>query len=142
MKHYQLKNNSKSFLESKGFRYCSQLSESEEETIYRKRFPVYKYYEFTLLDGEFTINVDSNDLIVDVIDNGRGRYGPFYHDEFGVHEPLLKIINDKIQRELNYIGAVEKDDSDDRKGLFEMPVPRTSKSRRSKKSKSEVSSKK
>jgi len=127
MSHYRLNNTSKYFLNSKGFRYCCKLSESEKENIYKKRFPVYKYFEFTLLEAEFTLNADSNDLIIDVMDVGGGRYAPYYFDEYGTYEPLLEIINKRIDRELKYIGATKNHDNRCRKRLFEMPISQNNK---------------
>ena len=89
-----------------GFRYDRKLSTSEQAVYYYK-FPVLKYKEYTTLECEISINTSNEYVDINVYDENGNMYFPFYHNEYGNHEPLIKKINKKINSELKRIGIVK-----------------------------------
>ena len=83
-----------------GFRYNKNLS-TEESNIYTYRFPVYKYEKLTVLECELTLFVEDGTVIVNVYDYGTNdKYALFYYCEYGNYDKMLKIINEKVYKEL------------------------------------------
>ena len=109
-KHYKFANISIPFLEAHGFK-------PYETSFYRKFFCVYKYFEFSILYAEITVNIDCNDAIIDIMDSSRARFAPFYCDTCSY---LLDIISTKLNKEINDLGMEEKGRL--RKRIYELPT--------------------
>ena len=88
-----------------GFRKFIKESDKEPNRYYYV-FPVLKYKEYTNL--ECKICVEDQDVQIDLYDNHGNFYPPFYYDEFGNYDNVLKLfINSKIMSEFKKLGIVE-----------------------------------
>lgn len=99
----------KTWLIQNGFRYNKNLS-TEESNVYTYRFPVYKYEKITtVLECELTLFIEDGTIAINVYDYGTNdKYAPFYYCEYGNYDKMLKIINEKISRELKKLGIIYK----------------------------------
>lgn len=89
-----------------GFRYNKAFSTTDSD-IYTYRFPVYKYKKFTVLECELNIFMKDGNVSINVYNYGTNdKYAPFYHLEYGNYNKILKIINEKIDKELKQIGII------------------------------------
>lgn len=104
---YIKKNMTKEWLISNNFHYNRIFSDDETE-VYTYRFPVYKYDCFTVLDCEFKVTLGESTVTIDVYDyNTINRYTPFYYQEYGSYDKMLKEIWEKIDRSTIKLG-IEK----------------------------------
>ena len=106
-------NMTKDWLISNGFRY-NRLFSGEDADVYTYRFSVFKYDCFTVLDfkailGESTITIDVYDT------NTINRYAPFYYQEYGNYDKMLKEIREKINHTITKLG-IEKRINNECKG--------------------------
>ena len=98
---YFMKNLSKEWLITNGFRYSKKLS-NEETNIYTYRFPVFKYERMTVLECELAVALEDDEIKINVYDYGTNdKYAPFYYCEYGNFEKMLIIIWKKIDTVLN-----------------------------------------
>ena len=105
---YIKKNITKEWLLSNGFRYNRLLSDDKIET-YTYRFPVHKYNKFTVLECELRVLLGEDNILINVYDYATNdKYAPFYYCEYGDYDKMLKIINEKISRELKRLGIIYK----------------------------------
>jgi len=69
---------------------------------YTYRFSVYKYVDTITLECELVFTLQNGEVIINVYDkNTRNKYTPFYNVEYGNYDKILKIINNRIEKELN-----------------------------------------
>ena len=108
MKKYKIKNASKKFLESHGFRYNSIFS-NNEETYYSRIFPAYKWLDYVTLFCEIRVLLETREVTIDVYDNPytRARYAPFYYVACGNYDPILEIIYNNINKVLTELNITE-----------------------------------
>lgn len=91
-----------------GFRYKRSMSDAEDD-VYEYSFPVYRYHMSISLECRFLLWQKSNRLKVDVFDyTTHGIYGPWYNDNSGVHEEIIKIINKNILKEMKRLNITVK----------------------------------
>lgn len=89
-----------------GFRYNKDFSTTDLD-IYTYRFPVYKYKNFIVLECEINIFMEDGNISINVYNYGTNdKYAPFYHLEYGNYDKILKIVNEKIDKELKQIGII------------------------------------
>ena len=94
----------KQWLLSNGFCYNRLFSDGETES-YTYRFPVYKHEEFTILECELRVILESQYVYVDVYDyNTINKYAPFYFYEYGQYGLLLRNIWQVIEKEIQRLG--------------------------------------
>jgi len=91
--------NKKSLL-SNGY-YCINDG-YEVDTIYIKKFPLYKYKRYPVLYGEIKINSSSKNIVYEMTDQNGQLYAPFYNpDMHPAHRSflnkLLRILNAEIK---------------------------------------------
>lgn len=109
---YKIKRHDIKFLESNEFHYSSRFS-GEDETVYIKQFPMYKYNDRTRFDGRFLVLVDTGEVRVDVIDNSDGSlYGPWYYENNQLHKPLTDKLRKIIEEEMKKVGITYGKDKD------------------------------
>jgi hypothetical protein len=101
---YKINNLTIENLRNLGFRYSTLLS-NDEEKIYIYRFPVYKYKNKTVLECELTVEINTNNIIVNVYNSHHEIYTPFYNVEYGNFEPILDIVNKNINKEFRKLGV-------------------------------------
>lgn len=108
MKNYRMKNWSIKNIERKGFVYSREFSNSDE-TYYVYSFPVYRWENFIVLRCEIRICIQTKEIWIDVYDSGivRTRYAPFYYIEYGDYDPILEVINNKINEQLEKLEITE-----------------------------------
>lgn len=104
---YTKNNITKEWLLSNDFRLNRLFSDQETE-VYTYRFPVYKYNKFTLLECEFRVILGENIINVNVYDYATNdKYAPFYYCEYGNFDAMLKVIYNKINKELQKLSIIE-----------------------------------
>lgn len=92
------------FLEQNNFRYSKTFSDNTD-SIYIYRFNVWRYGNAGILEGEIMLNSSTGELNVGCYDYGtRYAYASWYCRKYGKNE-IVDIIDEKIQNELNKIGA-------------------------------------
>lgn len=103
-KKYIKEDVTKEWLYQNGFRF-GQMSGNIESGIYAKRFPVYRYGAYTVLECEISIHLNSGAAKIDVYSNNTHNiYPPSYYDEYGDFEPIVSVINRRIEDKLNKLG--------------------------------------
>ena len=105
-KHFILKDNSIEKLLSLGFKRATFTD--DDCKYYKYRFPVHKHNGRMILECELMINCKSWEVFVDIYDNNKELYVPYYNREYGNYKPLLKSINKEIMKEFKRIGIEEK----------------------------------
>lgn len=138
-KRYKIPNLSKNFLDKHNFRYCGFISNDEDGHFYRLDFPCFRYLDYVTLTAEITVNIDTNEAMIDVLDQARARYAPAYYYYFGNYEPLNKEIETAINKYIIKLGMIEiknEDNTSDGRDLFDLPKRSGNKRGRSKRNKS------
>lgn len=101
--NYKISNYSKQFLQSKGFKYNRNISDSIEE-IYTYRFPLISYNKSTTIECEISVSTTTGMVTINVIDsNTRELYAAYYGREYGNYE-IMKIMDIKINKKLRDLG--------------------------------------
>lgn len=97
---YYKENITKSWLIKNGFRFNKTFSDENTE-VYTYRFPVYRYEKMIILESEISVILGENGININVYEyNTNDKYAPFYYCEYGNYDTMLKIIWDKINKEL------------------------------------------
>lgn len=116
---YEMKNHSKEYLETNGFKYSRVFSDSES-TCYYKRVPVFKYGIYILLTAEIRVEVETGITWIDVFDGASGRsyYAGYYIRDYGDVSGVTDVIDANIEKEMRKYGikeinedAISKDDT-------------------------------
>lgn len=97
---FRKQNMSKQWLLTNGFRY-NRIFSNEDYEVYTYRFPVYRCESFVVLECELRVIVGEDNILVDVYDyNTINKYAPFYYNEYGNYDKMLKEIWDKISKKI------------------------------------------
>lgn len=88
---------------TKEFRYNAD----PDGGIYTHRFPVRKYKNHTTLECELCIDENTGVVRLNVVDNNRTPYAPFYHIHCGNYQSILGQIWSVINTELKRLGIVK-----------------------------------
>ena len=100
---YKMKDYSKQYLQSKGFRYNRTLSDSSEE-IYTYRFPLISYNKITTIECEISVSITTGMVNINVINSStRELYASYYNREYGNFE-IVKLIDTKISKKIKELG--------------------------------------
>lgn len=100
---YSIPNVTDEWLVKNGFRYNAMLSNSSDGKFYTNRFLIYE----RVIEGEVLVNPKDNFARVEVYIIGtHSRYAPWYKNEYGNWKKMLKIINEKINKKIEYLGMV------------------------------------
>ena len=92
---YKMKDYSKQYLQSKGFRYNRTLSDSSEE-IYTYRFPLISYNKTTTIECEISVSITTGMVNINVINSStRELYASYYNREYGNFE-IVKLMDTKL----------------------------------------------
>lgn len=102
---YIKKNLSHSWLKQNNFRY-SQIFSDSDINAYTYRFPIYKYGTSVILECELVMYEDTGEVRIDVYDNNRNKYAPFYYDS-KVHDNFITKLDKKIKRKLKELGITK-----------------------------------
>lgn len=106
-KEYKLRNPDKKILVKYGFKYNKATSTSGQE-IYVYRFPVHKYKQYVTLECEMSVNITDNKVKINVYKwDTNEEYSPFYANNYGCFEELIKRINNKIKSVFHSINVEE-----------------------------------
>jgi len=104
---YYMKGSKVRDLESLGFKYKHNMSDSEN-TVYDYIFPVYRYHAIISLEARFLLHRESGIVVIDVFDtNTHGIYGPWYYDPSGIYNKIIRIINRNILKEMKKMHIVK-----------------------------------
>ena len=96
----------KKWLEDNCFSFSRAFSD-EDDPVYIKRFPVYKWGEITTIEAEIRLHIKTYEAIVDVYDGSgwtRGLYAPFYYQADYGHADFVQEITENIE---NYCKKLE-----------------------------------
>lgn len=108
---YKIDNPNIANLHRLGFRFRHNMSDAEDD-VYEYTFPVYRYHAIISLEARFLLWQKSNILKVDVFDSTtHGIYAPWYSDNSGIHQEVIKIIDKNISREMRNIGVSLKEEA-------------------------------
>ena len=92
---YNIKNYSIEHLKHLGFYYNKEFSDKCNK-YYSTRFPVMKYNDHVSIEGEFTVDISSGSVQINVYGPKGNKYAPFYNNEYGDHNDILSLINKNI----------------------------------------------
>lgn len=105
-KHFILKDDSIERLLSFGFKKITFAD--DDCKYYRYKFPVHKHNGHMILECELVVNRKSGEVFIDIYDNNKELYVPYYNREYGNYKPLLASINKEVMKEFKRIGIEEK----------------------------------
>lgn len=91
---------SKKWLEDNSFSFSRTFSD-EDDPVYIKRLPVYKWGEITTIEAEIRLHIKTFVATVDVYDGSgwtRGLYAPFYYQADYGHGDFVKEITENIEK--------------------------------------------
>jgi hypothetical protein len=108
MKQYKIKNFSKHYLETHGFRYNTTFS-NQDETYYSILFSACKWQDYIVLTGEIRVCIETGEVWIDIYDSpiNRTRYAPYYYTEYGNFDPVIEIVNKNIQKKCEELNITE-----------------------------------
>ena len=90
------------------FRFSEKFS-SHNETVFTKRFPVWRQGDNITLEAQIRITLETGEVSVDVYDvSFRGRYAPFYLKP-SYYNDLLAKIDERINAELDKCRIITKE---------------------------------
>ncbi len=81
------------------------LDQSEE--LYTYKFTAYKYKKISVLFCVITIDLKSGNIKYDLYTSQNVPFPPFYQDNFGKYDKLMKKINNNILEENRKLGIVK-----------------------------------
>ena len=102
-KDYYIENNTYKNLLELGFH---KYYDGDESYIYR--FGVLGHERMTALYCKITAYADGDDIKIDVYDCNNSTYAPFYNDDCGNHEIILKKIHNNIFKEFKKLGIKKR----------------------------------
>lgn len=110
---YQATSVNSAWLNDNEFVYSRAFSD-EDDKVYIRRFPVYKWDTITTLVAEMRLHTIDNIVTIDVYDGRgftRGIYAPFYYEADYCHGDLVYEITQNIDKECQKLGMekIEKE---------------------------------
>lgn len=90
-----------------GYGFSYNRYSDAEDIFYCKTFPVYSYKSNALLFSEILVSVNTKKIKIDVYDKDKKTYAGWYSNA-EYFEPMIKLINKKILKELDKYGVKEK----------------------------------
>ena len=100
---YKIKDCSKQYLQSKGFRYNRILSDSSED-IYTYRFPLVLYNKTSTIECEISVSIITGIVNINVINSStKELYASYYNREYGNFE-IIRLIDTKISKKMKELG--------------------------------------
>lgn len=104
-KHFILKDNSIEKLLSLGFKKVTFVD--DDCKYYKYRFPVHKHNGRMTLECELTVNYKSREVIINIYDEHKEIYVPYYNREYGNRTEFIEKINKEILTEFKKLEIEE-----------------------------------
>lgn len=100
------------WLEDNYFSFSRTFSD-EQDPVFVKRFPVYKWGEITTLEAEIRLHIATFEATIDVYDGSgwtRGLYAPFYYQADCGHTCFVQEIITNIEKHCKKLGFEKIED--------------------------------
>lgn len=105
---YKLRRASKQLLKENGFRYRPDQSDWNMD-IYTKQITLHEYNQIPVLFGQLTLQLPKKILVVDVYDNNRQLYAPFYNRKsHNSHRDFVNLLDKRLISEISKLDSKPK----------------------------------